>query len=288
MAVAPSTSGLLTISEKPNIRIYYEITCKLPVPESKSVIILSNSLAAATPLWDIFTSAFANDYVILRFDARFHGQSPLSDASFDYEAGHTIEDLAEDVIKLMDKLEIPKAEAFIGLSIGAGVGVALAAQHPQRFQHFFIVGTKAQKSPGDDAAYNARIALGKEQGTRAQGRQSIQRWFGKEWIATNPLQADALERVVGSQNLEGFIASVAALRKLDLWPHAAAIREHGDQDKVLFVVGENDALPVVEDTKKLAGVTRSDVVVLEGTGHIVNVQAPEQFHALVRQRLAGR
>jgi len=289
--IMPSTgsTGLVAVSVEPDIRIFYTITPSLPLDPKKPVIVLSHSLSAATWLWDSFVEEFSTEYTIIRYDIRFHGHSPLSTtAGFDYEAGHTIDDLASDVAKLLDHLGIKQADAFVGLSIGGGIAVALASVHANRFRHFVVVGSRATTSPGDDKIWDERIALARAQGVPVLARQSAERWFNAEWRTTNPELVASIAEKVGTQSLEGYIANVAALRKLDLWPHAAAIKEHGDGSRVLFVVGEEDAAPVIDETRALAFQAGSEVVVVREAGHITHVQQPKVFFKLVKQVLEGR
>ncbi|KAH7254957.1 hypothetical protein FSOLCH5_011102 [Fusarium solani] len=287
--MAPSsTTGFLTVSENPLINIFFEVSTTLPIPPDKPTIVLSNSLSAATWLWDQFTAIFSKSYTIVRYDMRFHGQSPLSNTQgFDYEAGHTVEDLASDVIRLLDHLEIKQAEAFIGLSIGGSIGVVLAAHHPGRFRRLLIVGSRAHGTLEDDKAWDQRIALAREEGTAALAKQSVARWFKEEWRTAHPELVANITARVGTQSLEGYLASVAALRKLDLWPYAKAIVDNGNAEKVLFVVGEEDAAPVVEETKALATQTGSSVVIIKDAGHITHIQQPERFNRVVEEALSG-
>ncbi|EEU36631.1 uncharacterized protein NECHADRAFT_86541 [Fusarium vanettenii 77-13-4] len=188
VSMAPSsTTGFLTVSENPLISIFFEVSTTLPIPAGKPTIVLSNSLSAATWLWDQFAASFSKSYTIVRYDMRFHGQSPLSNTpGFDYEAGHTVEDLASDVIRLLDHLEIKQAEAFIGLSIGGSIGVVLAAHHPDRFRRLLIVGSRAHATFEDDKIWDQRIALAREEGTAALAKQSVARWFKEEWRTAHP------------------------------------------------------------------------------------------------------
>lgn len=284
-----NSSGFVSVSVAPEIQLFYTLTSSLPLVPEKPVIVLSHSLSAATWLWDSFVEEFSANYTIVRYDIRFHGLSPLSPtANFDYEAGHTIDDLASDLVKLLDHLGIEQAEAFIGLSIGGGIGVALASSHANRFRHFVIVGSRASASPGDDKVWDDRIALARAQGVPALARQSVDRWFNAQWRAANADLVASIANKIGTQSLQGYIASVASLRTLDLWPHAAAIKEHGDGSKTLFVIGEEDAAPVIEETKGLAARAGSKVVVLPDAGHITHVQQPAAFSRLVRQVLDGQ
>lgn len=286
---SPESSGLLPVSQTPDIQLFYTVTPSIPLVPEKPIIVLSHSLSAATWLWDSFVEEFSSHYTIIRYDIRFHGQSPLSTTkNFDYEAGHTIDDLASDVAKLLDHLGIQQAEAFIGLSIGGGIGVALASAHASRFRHFVVVGSRAHASPGDDKIWDERVALARAQGIPALVRQSVDRWFNAQWRAANPDLVASIAEKAGSQSLEGYIANVATLRKLNLWPNAATIKEHGDGSKILFVVGEEDAVPVIEETRALAAHTESKVEIVQDAGHITHIQQPGPFFKLIKQLLEGQ
>ncbi|KAK7427364.1 hypothetical protein QQZ08_006133 [Neonectria magnoliae] len=283
----PSSSGLAAISVTPDIRIFYDVIPPLPVDPQRPILVLSNSLAATISLWDEFIAAFANTHTIVRYDARFHGASPLSrDADFDYTDGAKMEDLADDVIALLDHLKIHSpVGAFIGLSIGAGVGVVLASRYPLRFNRFVIVGTRLHSTPDDAKRFQQRIESINSRGVQAQAEQSVERWFGGEWIRANPNRSTAIVNMVASTSVQGFTASVGALQTLDLRGNIASIKEAGHGRKLLFVVGEKDAPLVQEETRWLAAEAGSEVIVVGGAGHIVNVEQPEKFHQVVRSYL---
>lgn len=277
-------TGFLSVSATKGIRIFYQVDG--PLDDSRPIVLLSNSLAASTELWNDLVRRLRNDTTVIRYDARFHGKSPLStDNAFDYHKGHSLDDLAQDVIKLLDHLQVTRVSLAIGLSIGAGVVLLAAAKQPNRFGHVLVVGTKATAPANADAAYDARIAYGKQHGTRALGQQSVQRWFPPSWIEANPTATAEVEDIVGRQSIEGFTANAAALRHLDLWPVAQEIGQRGDGSRFTFVAGEHDA-DIPEDSRQLAETTGSDVIIVPASGHIVNIQQPEKFCEIVRQALS--
>ncbi|KAH6670249.1 Alpha/Beta hydrolase protein [Plectosphaerella plurivora] len=283
-----TSSGLVAVSKSPLIHLFYDVTPALPISPSKPVLVLSHSLSAATWLWDSLVPALADKYTIIRYDIRFHGRSPLIDTpGFNYEEGHTIADLASDVVKLLDHLGVRQAHAFIGLSIGGGIAVALAGAHVERFRHFIVVGTRAHATAEDEKIWEERIAFAKTEGIPALAGQSVERWFGPAWREENAALVADIARRVGEQSLEGYVANVQALRRLDLWPYADAVGRRGDGGMVFFVAGEEDAATVIEETRGLAARAGSEVVVVEGAGHITHVQQPERFLEVVRGRLEG-
>lgn len=280
--MAPST-GILVVLKHPDIRIFYEVNGALD--SSRPIVLLSNSLAASTRLWDDLVNELGHAVTFVRYDSRFHGQSPLSeDPGFDYHTGHSMDDLATDVLLLLDHLEITRVDLAIGLSIGAGVVLLAGAKHPERFGHVLVVGTKAKSPNGADAAYDARIAYGQEYGSRALGQQSAERWFPTEWAKKNTIKFAQVEEMVGRQSLEGYIAGAAALRKLDLWPPVSLIQEQNQGNRFTFVAGEHDA-DIPDDSRELAKIAGSEVIIVPASGHIVNVQQPESFYVIVKNAL---
>ncbi|KAL2209403.1 alpha/beta-hydrolase [Sarocladium strictum] len=281
--MSSNLSGHVTVSEDPAISIFYKASS--PVTE-KPVIVVSHSLAAATWLWDSFVDKFEADYSIVSYDIRYHGESSALVVGDDGSLPtHTIEDLAADVIKLLDHLDVTQAEAFLGLSIGGGIATVIAAQFADRFRHVIPVGSRSSASPGDETAWNARIALAREKGMPVVAKQSVERWFPAEWRLANPALAAEFAERVGRQSVEGFIANVQALRVINLIPHAEQIARSGNSQRVLFVVGADDMPPVVTETKAMATAAGSKVEIVEGAGHIVHVAQPQVFFDLVEEFL---
>jgi pimeloyl-ACP methyl ester carboxylesterase len=116
--------------------------------------------------------------------------------------------------------------------------------------------------------------------------QSVKRWFPGAWIEKNPEKAKAVEDMVAHQKLETYLASVAALQKLGLLPRARKIGQAGIGGRFLFVAGENDGT-IPSESKQLAELAGSEIVIIPDTGHIVHVESPEVFDEIVRKALNG-
>lgn len=154
-----------------------------------------------------------------------------------------------------------------------------------------MVGTKAEPAPGDVAAHDERIKLANEQGLSVVNDNNLIRWFGDAWLAQNPAFARAFkEKVLFDTPVPGFIASVQALKRMDLWGYADIIKRNGQGSKFIFVVGEADAASLVADSKALAerAGPGAEFVTIKDAGHIVNVQRSAEFEELVRSRVSAR
>src|SRR5271169_5006340 len=94
-----------------NVRIHYD----LAGPAGAPILVFSNSLGATLSMWDPQMPAFQKQFRVLRYDTRGHGQSSVTPGPY------TIEQLARDVLALLDALNIARAN-FCGLSMGGTIG----------------------------------------------------------------------------------------------------------------------------------------------------------------------
>ena len=89
------------------IELNYEVSGK----EGAPWLVFSHSLACNVRMWDPTIAAFKDQYRILNYDMRGHGQSNVPGGAY------TLDMLADDVLGLMKELKIERCK-FIGLSIG--------------------------------------------------------------------------------------------------------------------------------------------------------------------------
>jgi pimeloyl-ACP methyl ester carboxylesterase len=75
-------------------------------------------------LWDRFS--------VLTYDLRGHGYSDMT------PSGYTCDDMADDLLELLDSLQIERA-SLVGHSFGADVALYFAAGNPERVQHVMAI-----------------------------------------------------------------------------------------------------------------------------------------------------
>jgi pimeloyl-ACP methyl ester carboxylesterase len=76
-------------------------------------------------MWDLVVPFFSDSYRCIVLDLRGHGRSDAP------ASGYHIDDMATDVVGVLDELGIGKAH-IVGSSIGAEVGLSAAANYPER------------------------------------------------------------------------------------------------------------------------------------------------------------
>ena len=144
------------------VELNYEVSGN---PE-KPWLTFSNSLATNLHMWDDQAAALADDFHILRYDKRGHGQSePVSGA---YSFG----DLIADVVGLWDHLGIEKTH-FVGLSIGGMTAQGIMLKHADRLMSVVIANSMGKVAPEFVSAWQDRIDLSRE---REWTRSFSRRW----------------------------------------------------------------------------------------------------------------
>jgi pimeloyl-ACP methyl ester carboxylesterase len=83
--------------------------------------------------WANQVPALAEKFQVIAIDSRGQGRSTRTKARVTYET------MANDVLAVMDKLEIPRA-ALVGWSDGGEIALKLAIKHPDRVTKMFVFG----------------------------------------------------------------------------------------------------------------------------------------------------
>ena len=84
-------------------------------------------------MWRDVVPFFQDDFHIVLVDLRGHGKSDKP------KEGYHIDDMAEDIVEVLDFLGIEKAHV-VGSSLGAEVGLSLAANHPDKVRSLVCEG----------------------------------------------------------------------------------------------------------------------------------------------------
>src|SRR3954465_12247688 len=137
-----------------DVELFYELSG----PTGAPVVAFSNSLGTTMAMWDVVVPVLRGRYQVLRHDTRGHGRSQVLDQPI------TIDDLANDLVGLLDNLGIANAHV-VGLSLGGMTGQALTSRYPDRVISLTLMATSAyMPSP---QSWDERASLVRAQGTAA-------------------------------------------------------------------------------------------------------------------------
>lgn len=249
-------------------RIHYRLDGLIDRP----LLVLSNSLGTDLSLWNPQIPVSSEHFRVLRYDTRGHGQSSQGSRNF------TIEDLAQDVIELLDHLEADRV-SFCGISMGGMVGMALALSRAERINKLVLCNTGARI--GTEELWNARIDAVRSGGMAAIADTVVQRWFKPEFRVKHPEVVDSFHQGLLNTSPEGYARCCIALRDADFRQSIAAIDR-----PTLIVAGSFDPATTTEDARFLSANIANAKYVELPTAHLSNIEAAEAFTREIAEFLA--
>lgn len=236
------------------------------------VVVLGPSLGTTLEMFDELAALLAQEYRVLRFDTRGHGGSPVGEATY------SMTDLAADVVRLVDELGIERF-AYLGLSLGGGIGQQIALEHGSRLTALVLCCTTSRF--GDPAAWRERAAQVRAEGMAWLVEPTKGRWFPPGYVDGQPARAGRLLDMIASTPPAGYAACCDALADFDV---TTRLREIDVPTRV--VAGAHDPVATPEMSRALAdAIPGADLVVLEDASHIANVAQPDAFGAVVLEHL---
>ncbi|MEC7488255.1 MAG: 3-oxoadipate enol-lactonase [Pseudomonadota bacterium] len=244
-----------------------EINCEISGNAEKPWVTFSNSLATNLHMWDEQAAALADDFHILRYDKRGHGDSEAIDGPYSFD------DLIADVVGLWDHLGIEKTH-FVGLSIGGMTAQGIMLKHAERLISVVVANSMGKVAPEFVGAWQDRIDLSKEKGMDPLIQPTMERWFTQKFREQNTADAQVIANMIASTSVAGYAGCAAAIQKLDYLDSLDQI----SNIPVLFIAGAQDAgTPPAGMEAMHANMRGSEYVLLDPAAHISNIERSVDF-----------
>jgi aminoacrylate hydrolase len=245
-------------------------------PADGPVLILSPGLGGSAAYWAPNLETLAADHRVILYDHRGTGRSDR-DLAFNV----SVEDMARDVLALMDGLGIASA-TLIGHAAGGVIGLALALAAPERLDGLVVINGWSQPDPHFARCFETRLALLRGSGVRAYIRAQAIFLYPARWISANDArlaaeEAQQLQHFQGAPNVE---ARIAALTAFDVDARLGGIRT-----PTLLIAAEDDMLVPASCSERLAeGLADATLARMTG-GHGCNVTEAGHFNLILRDWL---
>lgn len=229
-------------------------------------LVFCNSLLTDHTVWDGQVATFKDQYNILRYDQRGHGRSGDPDQPMSFAV------LGSDAIAIMEACGVPAA-TFIGLSMGTPTALDIWGKRPDLISRLVLCDGQSRPTETGIGLWNERIEEAREIGLDAYCAATVGRWFGPQFLAQQPEQAQVFLSMMMRTRFAGFENCVRALQNFDyadLLPSIAVPTQ--------ILVGANDGgLPQVmqEMQERIPGARLTEI---SGAGHIPNVEQAVTFN----------
>jgi 3-oxoadipate enol-lactonase len=223
------------------------------------LLVLSNSLGSTHRMWDPQIEALGERFRVVRYDTRGHGRSPSPAGPY------TIDDLAGDLVALLDRLGADRAH-LVGLSLGGMTAMRVAAAYPQRVSRMVLLCTGAQLPPA--SGWLERAALVRAEGSEVVATAVVQRWFTPGYLDAHPDERAIYERMVADTPADGYAGCCEAIAGVDLRNDLPSIAA-----PTLAIAGADDpATPPTKLRDIVNGIPGSQLLIVDRAAHLANVE----------------
>jgi 2-succinyl-6-hydroxy-2,4-cyclohexadiene-1-carboxylate synthase len=254
-------------------------------------VVLLHGFTGTHRTWDGLGGRLAENHFLILPDLPGHGRSGVSPSRAKMGIGPTSDAVAEIMALAMGVKGRRKAAALVGYSLGGRVALELACRHQGLLSCLILEGA----SPGirGDAEREERRARDDSLADEIEGRGLG--WFVDHWQETPlfatqkelPPQAfEAVRRDRLSNSARGLAMSLRGAgtgEMLPLWDDIEDLRM-----PVLLVVGKRDPKYAKIGEAMHRVIPGSVVAEVDGAGHCVHVEKPEEFADIVGRFLADR
>ena len=231
-------------------------------------LVFINSLGCDFRIWSEVAEILAQNFRVVLYDKRGHG---LSESGPDKAE---MADYARDLAALLDVLSVGRA-VIVGLSIGGLIAQELYRQRPELFAALVLCDTAAKI--GTDESWDRRIADVERGGLAGIADSVLERWFTAGFRAKRTAELTGMRAMLTRTPVEGYLAACGALKRADLRPYAGRI-----EAPTLCLVGDEDGSTPVSLVKETAAlIPGSRFEVIEGAGHLPNVEKPQIVAGLI-------
>jgi len=249
--------------------LYYELHGDAEAPP----LVLSSGLGGSAHYWAPNIAALAEHCRVIAYDHRGTGRSDhaLPDPV-------TVDDLADDIVALLDALGIPRAH-IVGHAAGGIAGLALALSAPERLDRLVVVNGWAKADPHFLRCFEARLSLLRHSGVEAFLRAQPIFLYPADWISAHSAELDEelphqLATFPGVATMEKRIAALARFDVTGRLQHLS--------DRVLVLVAEDDMLVPSSAGRRLYDELGGRwMEAMPIGGHACNVTDPALFNRIV-------
>jgi 3-oxoadipate enol-lactonase len=229
-------------------------------------------------MWGEQAESLRGAWRVVAPDLRGQGETSVTDAPA------TMEEFADDLAALLDELNIERA-VIAGLSMGGYVALAFVRKYPERVRALVLADTRSQADT-DEARHtrevNAQRVL--KDGMSGIVDAMLPKLLAQETREYKPETVERVREMMQGTDPHGAAAALRgmALRRdqTDLLPEISV--------PTLIIVGSEDSItPPVDAEAMHAKIRGSRFVLIEGAGHMSNIERPHEFNRALEEFLSS-
>lgn len=244
----------------------YSIFWRVDGDETRTRLILLNSLGTDQSSWDSVMPHLLNQFCVMRMDKSGHGGSTPR------QGRHTIAQFGDDVLAVMDAAGWKSAN-LCGVSIGGMAGIYLGRTAPHRFDKLILSNTSAFIAP---KVLRERIDKIRSDGLSSVTDQVLARFFSQKFIQKANPDYHSFVRVFQQTDADSYVGWSEAICDMDFREYLKEIF-----NPVLVITGKHDEATTPEMGRDIvAGIPGAQHVELLSS-HLPFAEYPKDYAEVI-------
>lgn len=233
------------------------------------VIIFIHGFPFNKSMWDKQLKALKENYRVIAYDVRGHGNSDAGKGDF------SIELFANDLLTFMDALKIDKA-MLCGLSMGGYIALNAVEKYPDRFDALILSDTTCVADTPEAKEKRLKVIESiKKSGVEKYAEESIKNLFAPESLSTKKEEIAAVREMIVNTSKQSLYKTLQAFYKRK----ETCSKLHDINVPVLIVVGKEDKITPPEAAQMMhEKIEDSILYIIEHAGHLSNIENPFDFN----------
>jgi pimeloyl-ACP methyl ester carboxylesterase len=230
-------------------------------------------------IWDPQVEALSKIATIITVDLRGHGDSAP------FEGSYSMNLLADDCQRLLAYLDIKSPVIVCGLSMGGYITFAFYRKYPGLFKGMILTSTRAgSDSPEGKANRDLGTKNALEYGAPFIADGMVTKAVSPVTLATKPALVKNIREIMAGTSVQGITGALQGMKdRPDSTSLLAEIK-----CPVLIIHGAEDQLiPIGEAESMKQKIPNSQLVIIPGAGHLVNMEQPEKYNKAVADFILG-
>ena len=233
------------------------------------VIIFIHGFPFNKSMWDKQFNALKNNYRVIAYDVRGHGNSDAGTGDF------SIELFVKDLLNFMDELNIDKA-MLCGLSMGGYIALNAIQKYPDRFDALILSDTNCiADTPEVKEKRMKTIASIKKDGVEKFAEESIKNLFAPNSFGTKVKEIAAVREMIMNTPKQSLYKTLRAFYERK----ETCSKLQDINVPVLIMVGNEDKItPPAAAELMHEKIKDSLLFIVEHAGHLSNLENPLEFN----------
>ena len=241
-------------------------------------LLLVPGLGGVATFWQRHVEALARHFTVILHDHRGCGRSSHSRISY------SVDQMARDVVALMDGLRIAKAH-YVGHSTGGAIGQVLALDHAARIDRLVLSSTLAAADVYVKRLFDVRTEALEKLGGGFYSKLGNLVLYPPWWLAQNlgTLEAAQTRSEIPATPSDIVKSRIAAVMRHDRTTDLPRVRH-----RTLVTCARDDAVTPAYLSEALArAIPDARLIIFPTGGHFYNHVLPHEFERMVVDFLGG-